>query len=210
MDDKINEIIELHEEISRRYKEFENITGESPPVVVLSELRYALRALIKLLQLGPCTEPASEEERSLSDKALQETLHGLRNAYHDMVDSILDALTQMLGTVSNDYPTATFNILEEKQIEILKDINEINSKIENSRGQGEDREKIYKEDIYRHWFVTIAEHYKYIDPSIIVIIREGERIKTEKQRSKRRYILSLTLAIFGIIVGIAGIIFSMG
>ena len=45
----ITELTSLHDTFARRLKEYEQATGEFPPVEVLNEIRYALRAALELL-----------------------------------------------------------------------------------------------------------------------------------------------------------------
>lgn len=64
-ENRFDQIIELHDEISKRYKEFETTTGNLPPVVILNELRYALRALVRILKLSPIDPDLNEEKKEM-------------------------------------------------------------------------------------------------------------------------------------------------
>ena len=45
---KTREIVEFHNKLAVRFKEYETADGALPSLVVLNEMRYALRAIIKL------------------------------------------------------------------------------------------------------------------------------------------------------------------
>lgn len=64
----ITELANLHNAFARRLKEYEQATGEFPPVEVLNESRYALRAALELLAVKEGLVPegdSSEAELSV-------------------------------------------------------------------------------------------------------------------------------------------------
>lgn len=209
-DKDVRNILELHKKVVERFKEFETTDGETPPIVVLNELRYALRASMKLLALATFADLSTEQEETLH-KSIQETHHALRNAYHDLVDGLLIQISRMMDDLIRKYPVASVNVLGDRRLEILKDVNKIEAKIVNSRGQGMDREQIYDEEIYGKWFEKIVEHYQFVDQvALLEVIREHDRLEAEDKSKTRRFLLNIVLTIFGIVVtvvvGILGIV----
>jgi len=77
------ELIDLHDELACRLKEYEHRAGKCPPIDVLNELRYAFRGVIEL-----------HSETKSVEEANQHIGHALRCAYHDLVDGILIELSR--------------------------------------------------------------------------------------------------------------------
>ena len=198
----IEDILDLHKKLATRYKEYETTDGELPPIVVLNEMRYALRAIVKILGQASF-EHLSEEEQKTLHTSLQEANHALRNAYHDLVDGILIQISRLMESLLVKYPVATANVLDEKRLEILHDINEVESYVVKSRGDGMNRKKLYETNIYEKWFATIVKHHRFLDQvAQVEIIRENDRIVTNEKKENRKHRTMITLMILGIVVAI--------
>lgn len=126
-----------------------------------------------------------------------------------MLDGILIELSRLLETALHRYPVATVRIMGSKKVEINKDIKEIEAVIAESRYLGLKREKLYNEILYGKWFAKIAEHYKFVVAALYDIVKEDERIRKENLKRKRRFIITIILALLGITIGIASIIFAL-
>ena len=199
--ERLGDIVGLHKKLATRYKQFETTDGQTPPVVVLNEMRYALRAIVKLLNQASFTH-LDEDEKEAFNIACQEAHHALRNAYHDLVDGILIQISRIMDNLLDKYPVATANVLGDRRLSILTDLNEVENHIAESRGDGMKRQKLYDIEIYDKWFVTIIEHYQFIDQvALLQIITEDDRLN----RESRKFWLTIVLSILGIIVAVAAL-----
>jgi hypothetical protein len=206
----INEITELHTKLAIRFKEYETTDGELPPLVVLNEMRYALRAVIKLLKQASFSHLSTDEEKDDFDTSCQEAKHALRNAYHDLVDGILIEISARMDELVEEYPIATKNVLGEKRLEILNDMNEVERHVATSRGEGHKRKDLYDDKIYGEWFNKIISHYKFIDQvALLEIIKENERIEENKRIEKYKSVIAYAIGIAGLVVGIVGILIAV-
>ena len=206
----VEDILDLHKKLATRYKEYETVDGEIPPIVVLNEMRYALRATIKLLSQASYSH-LSDEEQVTFHTSLQESNHALRNAYHDLVDGILIQISRLMDNLLSDYPIATVNVLADKRLDILRDINEVERHVAESRGDGMNRQKLYETQIYEEWFTKIVEHYRFLDQvALVEIIRENDRITTNEKKEKRKHQTIVSITIFGIAVSIVIALLSTG
>ena len=194
----MGDIAELHAKIAKRYKQFETTDGEIPPLVVLNEMRYALRAMIKILALASFNDLDQKQQHDL-DAALQECHHALRNAYHDLVDGILIQTSKMMDGVVEKYPVAAVSMLGEKRLEILETLNEVEGHVAKSRGEGQKRQEIYDIEIYDKWFEKLVSHYQLVDQQILPsIIKEHDRLQKEDASNKRKFCLTVLLSILAI------------
>lgn len=199
---KLNEALDIHANLAIRYKQYETADGEIPPLVVLNEMRYALRSAAKLLSQASF-DHLSEKEQTGYEESIQEFHHALRNAYHDLVDGIVIQISRIMDGLLSEYPLATANVLREKRLTILADLNEVEKAMAKSRGQAHERKAIYEVDIYDGWFLKIIEHYRFVDQvALPEIIREDNRLTEEKKVSRRRFCLQITLSVLGIVVAI--------
>lgn len=198
----IEDILDLHKKLATRYKEYETTDGEIPPIVVLNEMRYALRATVKILGQASFAHLSDEEQETLHT-SLQEANHALRNAYHDLVDGILIQISRLMDSLLDKHPAATVNVLAEKRLEILRDINEVERHVADSRGDGMNRQQLYDTQIYEKWFATIVEHYRFLDQvALVEIIRENDRIVTTEKRENRKHQTTIAITILGIVVAV--------
>ena len=61
----VRDLSAQHNALAERFKRYEQRVGEFPPVEVLNELRYALRAAVELIALKDAPNPSAEREREL-------------------------------------------------------------------------------------------------------------------------------------------------
>jgi len=201
--DKLGGILGLHKNLAVRYKEYETADGDVPPVVVLNEMRYALRATMKLLSQASF-DHLKDKELEAFNVSLQETHHALRNAYHDLVDGILIQISVIMDDLLELYPVAAVNILGSKRLEILKDLNEVEKHVAASRGDGMKREQLYEVEIYDKWFSNILEHYQFVDQvAQVEILREHERLEEKRIFESRRFWITIVLSILGIVIAVS-------
>lgn len=201
--ERLEEVIELHSKLAVRYKEYELTDGQTPPIVVLNEMRYALRASIKLLSQASF-EHLNDAELEVHEVSIQEFSHALRNAYHDLVDGILIQISRMMDNAIADYPVAAAKVLGEKRLAILKDLNDVERHIAKSRGEGNKRQELYDTEIYEAWFAKIVDHYRFVDQVALTdIIREHDRLESESIKKTRRFQLGIGLTILGILISAA-------
>ena len=123
----VTELTSLHDALARRLKEYEQATGEFPPVEVLNEIRYALRAALELLTLkeGPIPEDDSSEAE-LSARIL----HALKCGYHDLIDGLVILIPGIIDGLRQSFPESAYDVIGEELIRIQKDV---------SSGPGTDR-----------------------------------------------------------------------
>ena len=204
----VQDLLDLHKKLAIRYKEYETVDGEIPPVVVLNEMRYALRACVKLLNLASFTHLEGQELADFQT-SLQEANHALRNAYHDLVDGLLIQISRLMDRLLDDYPAATVSVLSEKRMEILADINEVERSVAESRGDGAKRKQLYELEIYEQWFAKLLTHYKYVDQvALTEIIREDQRLAAAALSEKRKHHLNIGLTLLGITVTVVVALFA--
>lgn len=183
------DLIDLHNQLSGRLKEYEQHTGKSPPIEVLNELRYAFRAAIEL-------HNSSDVEDGL---LLQRIRHGLHCAYHDLVDGILIELSRQLDAAIENYPEATIRILGDKRMEILNDINRVEEKIAGSRQNPEKRMDVY-EEIYDD-FPVLAQHLRFFDQVALPdIIREADRLEVREAKARRNMYIGWAIGAIGLLL----------
>lgn len=175
----LDDAIALHRNVATRFKEYELTDGEMPPPVVLNELRYGLRASMKLVNMASF-DHLDDEGIKKRDLALQELNHGLRNAYHDLLDGLLIQLGALMDDMVAKYPVATQRVLGPRRMDILADINSVEALVMKTRGQGENRDELYESDIYDNWFAKMVEHHRLIDQVVLYeVIREDENVQAE-------------------------------
>ncbi|OQX29889.1 MAG: hypothetical protein B0D92_01275 [Spirochaeta sp. LUC14_002_19_P3] len=204
--EKIIDLIDSHKKISVRQKQYETAGNAFPPIEVLNELRYALRAIIKLLEQASYSHLSSDEDMDKFNASCQEASHAFRNAHHDLVDGSLIDFSMLMDNISAEYRLATVNILGQKRLEILEFINKVEESIAASRGDRTNIEPIYDEDIYGKWFDKILEYYKFVDQTALPeIIKEHEHLKQKELGENRKSRTNLIIGgIVGFLSGIAG------
>lgn len=75
----VRDLAAQHNALVERFKLYEQRIGQLPPVEVLNELRYALRAAVEFIDLRHTPNPSAEREQEL----IARMDHALKCAYHD-------------------------------------------------------------------------------------------------------------------------------
>ncbi|MEW8577292.1 MAG: hypothetical protein AB2562_06065 [Candidatus Thiodiazotropha sp.] len=177
----VSKIISLHGKVARRFKEYEHKTSEHPPIEVVNELRYALRAVIVLL--GHCTDPiindADVDSEIEAGDAFERAMHALYCAYHDLVDGLHIELVGYMEKLTREYTNASISVLGEKRPEIIDFIEEVEHAMVESRGHGLKRTKIYDDKIYNEYFEKLlnykVEMVRDILPEVITLHNSLQR-----------------------------------
>lgn len=205
MDKKLTRIVELHAKLARRIKEYEQAAVNFPPMEVLNELRYALRALLELWEIDKRDE---FDEQSFAH-AEQKVYHALLCAYHDLVDGIVIDLREAMTEMTEEYPEAARDILGPR-IEILDLINEVEEKIAASREKPSERKKIYEEELYDNWFTRLLEYRKQITRTILPEVADKHNLLEEQRRkSNTRNRFMMLVGIMGVLLTIVGIVLTL-
>lgn len=195
---EIHEIIGLHGKLAKRIKQFESSLEIYPPKEVLNELRYALRAVIELLECNIAGVTGDD-----FDHAIQKSHHALLCAYHDLVDGMAIHVSLSLDKLSEDYLEESIVVLGSKRLEIIDFLNELNEKVATSREQPRTRKKIYEEEIYANYFDKLLEYRKFISGKVIDDI-VNLYLSNQKKNKKILY-----LAVGSIVFGILGIVIAL-
>lgn len=185
-------VIDIHSKLAKRLKQFDSAT-KNIPQEVLNEYRYACRALIEAISLQ--SKPESDDFKHAEAKAY----HALLNAYHDLVDGLNISLIDTLDKLNEQCLPETIKVLGSKRMDIVKLTIEVDEKIAESREKPKLRLDIYDNGIYDKYFDQLLEFYRDIQIST-------QDIFTICDNSKREKILLYILAVFGIILGIIGIV----
>lgn len=202
MDKKLTRIIELHAKLARRVKEYDQILDSFPPIEVLNEIRYALRAILELWEIN---NQAEVDEHAFAH-AEERTYHALLCAYHDLVDGLVIDLTVEMKEMTEEYPEAAYDVLGSLRVEILDAINEVEEKIAVSREKLRERKKIYEEELYDGWFTQLLKYRKQIARTVFPEVVKKHSLLEEQRRKSRAYNRFMTLiAIIGVLIGIVGI-----
>lgn len=128
----VRDLAAQHDALTERFKLYEQRVGQLPPVEVLNELRYALRAAIEFITLRDAPNPSAEREQEL----IARMDHALKCAYHDLIDGFVIELTESLANLLQTYPTSTYAVVGGKVADIRRDIDEIQKVISQSRHAG--------------------------------------------------------------------------
>lgn len=188
------EVVDLHDNLARRVKEYEHRTEKNPPIEVLNELRYGFRGLVEW-----CNDPDDP------DAALQRVRHAIMCAYHDLVDGLLIQLTEQLKITRERYPEATVRVLGQRLLEMRKIINRVEEKVADSREHREKRAGIY-EEIYDE-FDVLAEELKFFDQiALPEIISEADRLEARERRAKWTLWTGLSIGVIGLILTIISLL----
>ena len=100
----VKKIIALHNELSERIKQFEAGLDTYPPVEVANELRYALRAVVDILDIQTNGSGAN------LDEALEHAHHALNCAYHDLVDGLAIHISIQLEKLQAEFLEETIQV----------------------------------------------------------------------------------------------------
>lgn len=177
----------LHQQLQGEYKRYEHRFVELPPVVVLKEYRYALRALIELeaLEQNGCTDEIK------LNQAEHKVIHALLCAYHDLLDSAHVQLYELFDTLRKDYPQGFFEAMsdDEKRKEAALLLERVSEEVICSREQLESRPEIY-EALFAEYFGKLLElkfevENHYLPEAIRLQLVYDEQQKSEKERERR-------------------------
>ena len=194
--EKIDAIIELHGEVARRYKQYELAIGEHPPVPVLNELRYALRAIVIVLaketvgcdESQPTNFDDFANEPALSqDNAEERALHALHCAYHDLIDGVFIDIVDYMDELTKKYTEASIHILGDRRPEIFNLISEIESILEGSRGNGLKRAEVYESQFYKTYFERLLQLKKSFEQEYLAeIVEYNRQLDMERHREEEQ------------------------
>ena len=145
---------ELHNRLARRLKEYEQTVGHLPPIEVLNELRYALRASIELLG-------TQGEEAELTSKLMVRIEHALFCAYHDLVDGLVIEIPSVLDQLRLEFPVSAGQVAGSRFIEIMSHVKEARHIIATTRGDPQSRGCGY-EVLYEEWFGKLLDDYAFL------------------------------------------------
>jgi len=202
--DKVSRVIALHGKLARRVKEYEQTLGEFPPIVVLNEMRYAFRAFVEHWTI--CHDEPVDEDKL--DHAEERAYHALVCAYHDLVDGLVIDLGSAMHRLTKEAPEATLEVLGGKRLEILDILNDVNEQIAQSREETRHRNSIYEQELYDRWFEQLLEYRKQLNRTITPeVFTRQSAIEQARLQERRRYLLTLLLAIAGILIGLGTFVF---
>lgn len=199
----IAKLTSLHDALARRLKEYEQATGEFPPVEVLNEARYALRAALELLAVkeGPIPE-GSPSEAELSARIL----HALTCGYHDLVDGLVILIPGIIDGLRQSFPESTYDVIGERMIRILQDVRQAQALIVESRGNPAARQSIYDQKLYDEWFAKLLEHVRFLkEAGPVIAQRENAKDQaTRRERSinmKNAIVVGVVIMVIGVALG---------
>lgn len=190
----ISQLVEIHNDLAKRVKQYEQHTGELPPLEVLNEMRYGFRAVMELLEYRDQVGVAPDVEANLMERIK----HALLCAYHDLVDGIVVETVRTVESLTVVYPDS-YHIVD-RLVDIYHTANQVEEKIVESRGQPKERGTIYGVEIYDKWFVELADGLAFIRKTAVRLIVQHDAKLRERRRRQ-----ALWTAI-GIAVGLAGTI----
>jgi len=198
----IDRIVELHNKLSGRFKEYENCVGEHPSLDVLNEFRYALRALMELLAKLPPNVYEGLSNHDEVDHLAERLRHALYCAYHDLIDGVVD-LTHSMSILCDHRAEAAIAVLGSKRVEIIDVLNDISDKISESRKDPPNRYKIYDQELYERDFPRLVEIKRFLTRTA------GPEIVVHHQQLKQKTHITWALWIFGTLLSIWGIALSL-
>ena len=134
----VSEFVRLHNLLAERIKEYEQAVGRLPPIEVLNELRYALRAAVELL-----ADPSNESDRVLELRA--RIHHALLCAYHDLVDGLVIEIPKLLDDLRLKYPISSREVAGPRLIEIMSHVKDARNTVKEARGNPDMRRETYEE-----------------------------------------------------------------
>lgn len=172
-------IIPLHKRISKRIKEYELEINGYPPRETSNEMRYSLRAVIDILILYSTNDdPEIDELHQAEERAY----HALLCGYHDLVDGLFQDIIGILSEILIHYEKDFIQEFGDKRSEIYSFVNEVKSKIVNSREETNCRRKIYDEVIYEDYFQQLLEYRKYLMEMALPHLIERDLRSEEEQK----------------------------
>ena len=193
----IAELTSLHDTLARRLKEYEQATGELPPVEVLNEIRYALRAALELLAVKEGLTPAGDSsEAELSVRIL----HALKCGYHDLVDGLVILIPGIIDGLRQSFPESAYDVIGERMIRIRQDVRQAETLIAESRGKPAARQSIYDQKLYDEWFAKLLEHIRFLKEAGPVI---AQREDTKDRAIRRERLINIAVGVVMMMIGVA-------
>ena len=191
----VRNLVAQHNALARRFKVYEQRVGELPPVEVLNELRYALRAAVEFIALkdAPTSHPEREQE------LMARMDHALKCGYHDLIDGLAIELVGFIDLLITKYPKSSYDVAGSRIADIRHDISEIESVISESRGNPNSRAAVYEQELYDKWFETLVDHRRYLVGTARPLIarRQEERDRKVCSARHRRWAWMLVSALVG-------------
>lgn len=176
-------LVAQHNALAERFKVYEQRVGELPPVEVLNELRYALRAAVEFIGLRDAPTKKPEREQQL----MARMDHALKCGYHDLIDGLTIELAEFVDHLITEYPTSSYEVAGSRVVEIRHDISEIESVISESRGNPDRRAEVYEKELYDKWFEKLVDHRSYlVGTAKPLIARRQEELDREVRRLRHR------------------------
>ena len=154
----VRKLVAQHNALAERVKLYEQRVGELPPVEVLNELRYALRAAIEFIALQDAPRGNGEREQEL----IARMDLALKCGYHDLIDGLVFELVGFIDNLIENHPESTYEVAGSKITSIRHDIREIEQIISESRGNPDNRAVAYEKELYDRWFETLLEHRGFL------------------------------------------------
>lgn len=199
---KTQDLVSLHGKLAERIKQFETTLDIYPPTEVSNELRYALRAVVEILELNTSNAQADDMEH-----AVQKAYHALICAYHDLVDGLAIHITITLDELRDKYLEESIVVLGAKRREIIEFLNEVNEKIALSRKNPKERKKIYDEELYDKYFETLLGYRKLLTGKVIEDVVNLHLNNEEKRKQERlKYIFATAIGLLGLAIGLASFV----
>ena len=193
----ITELTSLHDALARRLKEYEQATGEFPPVEVLNETRYALRAALELLAVKEGSIPeGGSSEAELSARIL----HALKCGYHDLVDGLVILIPGIIDGLRQSFPESVYDAIGEELIRIQKDVRQAQALIAESRGKPAARQSIYDQKLYDEWFAKLLEHIRFLKEAGPVI---AQRENAKDRAIRRERLINVAVGVVTMMIGVA-------
>ena len=168
----VAEFARLHDVLAKHFKEYEQQVGRLPPIEVLNELRYALRASIELLNLH------GEPESSKGIELKARIHHALLCAYHDLVDGLVISIPRMLDELRLQFPKSSREVAGPRLIEIMTHVKSAEQEIAEARGRPELRHQTY-ENLYSKWFDELLGDYAFLREAQSEIAAHHEETHSE-------------------------------
>lgn len=175
---RISDLAAAHDALAERFKTYEQVVDELPPVEVLNELRYALRAALELLALKEAAAPrheSTEKEREL----IARLDHALKCASHDLVDGLVIELGRFLRHLT-DLPS-TYEVVGSKFADIFADLQSAEKIIAQSRGDPANRSELYETKLYGK-FEELSKHLRYLTRTAKPLIDQRQQAREQQQR----------------------------
>ena len=102
----VRNLVAQHNALAERFKLYEQRVGELPPVEVLNELRYALRAAIEFIALQDEPATLTDHEQEL----IARMDHALKCGYHDLIDGLVIELVGFVDNLITNHPKSTYEV----------------------------------------------------------------------------------------------------